>query len=141
MEEDNLIADIPQKALIVDRGQVLIVKNSEGKWQLPGGRLHKDEDPERGLKREITEELGVDIEIFSVFDVAVFTTASSGQDHFLVVYLCRLLQDREDIAPDSHEVAEMCWVSTLAEITDLPEGTTMWRTYEDILRKYFEGEC
>ncbi|OGZ49213.1 MAG: hypothetical protein A3C84_01825 [Candidatus Ryanbacteria bacterium RIFCSPHIGHO2_02_FULL_48_12] len=140
MEESNLIADIAQKALIVDRGQVLIVKDSDRKWQLPGGRLHKDEDPERGLKREIAEELGVDIEVFGVFDVGVFTTASSGQDHFLVVYLCRLLGDQEDIVPDPKEVAEMRWVATSAEIMDLQEGAMMWKTYKDILRKYFEGQ-
>jgi hypothetical protein len=38
MEGGDLIADIAQKALIVDRGQVLIVKDSDRKWQIPGGQ-------------------------------------------------------------------------------------------------------
>lgn len=34
-----------------------------GKWELPGGKIEKDEDPEVCLTREIQEELSVQIKI------------------------------------------------------------------------------
>lgn len=53
-------------ALITNnKGQVLLVKRGIkpkfGYWDLPGGFLEEGEDPIQGLKREIKEELGVEI--------------------------------------------------------------------------------
>jgi 8-oxo-dGTP diphosphatase len=35
-------------------------------WAPPGGHLEKDEDPEKGLQREVREETGLEIEILAV---------------------------------------------------------------------------
>jgi len=53
-------------ALITNnKGQVLLVKRGIkpkfGYWDLPGGFLEEGEDPIQGLKREMKEELGVEI--------------------------------------------------------------------------------
>ncbi len=48
------------KALIKnDEGQILLVKENSDKWDLPGGGLDHDEEPEDGIKRELLEEIGV----------------------------------------------------------------------------------
>jgi len=41
--------------------EVLLVQGwlSDGKWSLPGGGLHRHEDPTRGALREVTEETGI----------------------------------------------------------------------------------
>lgn len=37
--------------------------NQPLKWEFPGGKVEGDESPEASLKREIREELGVEIEL------------------------------------------------------------------------------
>ena len=48
------------------RGHFLIAQRQKGKhlehyWEFPGGKLETDEAPWQGLKREIAEEIGVDL--------------------------------------------------------------------------------
>ncbi len=66
---------ISQKALIVEGGRVLLLKEaSTGKWELPGGLLELEEDLVAGLKREVYEEIGFEIAIgnpISISDLRV----------------------------------------------------------------------
>lgn len=53
-------------ALLDERSQVLIAQRPAGKhmaggWEFPGGKLHADELPLDGLRRELREELGVEM--------------------------------------------------------------------------------
>ena len=132
-ESKHLIADIPQKAIIEKDGKVLIVRDPHKEsWELPGGRLHKNEEPAEGLKREIREELSIEIEPQSIFDAFVFTSAS-GTSHFAVVYIAKINGNFE-IKLDNNELAGFKWVgeSDLTEIKILGE-------YGKILNKYFEN--
>lgn len=48
------------KAFIKDSvGNVLVVKENQDTWSLPGGGLDHGEKPEDGIKRELSEELGI----------------------------------------------------------------------------------
>jgi 8-oxo-dGTP diphosphatase len=53
-------------ALCVDDGRVLLARRShapfEGYWDIPGGFLDEGEDPLDGLRRELKEETGLDVE-------------------------------------------------------------------------------
>ncbi len=49
-------------AFILRDGKFLIAKRREG-WEFPGGKVKKGEDEIKALKREIREELGVEIEV------------------------------------------------------------------------------
>ncbi|PID77777.1 MAG: hypothetical protein CSB21_03525 [Deltaproteobacteria bacterium] len=52
-----------------NNGNILIAKRKKSPfknfWEFPGGKIEKNESPELCLKREIKEELSVDIEIIS----------------------------------------------------------------------------
>lgn len=48
------------------RGRILLARRTEGRdlagaWEFPGGKLESGESPEQALKRELHEELGIDI--------------------------------------------------------------------------------
>jgi 8-oxo-dGTP pyrophosphatase MutT (NUDIX family) len=61
----NAFYRVSVKAFITnEHGRVLVVKENQDSWSLPGGGLDYGEDPLGGLRREIEEELGlVDIHI------------------------------------------------------------------------------
>ncbi len=49
------------KALVLNelRDKFLIVREENGRWELPGGGLDWEESPHEGLAREIQEEMGL----------------------------------------------------------------------------------
>ncbi len=51
------------KAVLVDGGEVLLVRHTYGSrlWDLPGGGVRRGEPPITAIRREITEELGVEL--------------------------------------------------------------------------------
>jgi len=57
----NTFYRVAAKAFITDeKGRVLIVKESNDTWGLPGGGINHGELPQECIKREINEELGID---------------------------------------------------------------------------------
>ena len=58
-------------AIIVNSGKVLSCKrgygNHKGEWEFPGGKIENGETFEEALKREIKEELDIEIEVERFF--------------------------------------------------------------------------
>ena len=44
-----------------DEGNILIIRHSNGNWNIPGGKPENNETPEQTLKRELDEEADVTI--------------------------------------------------------------------------------
>lgn len=87
---DNGLFMITVKAVIVnEEGKVLIMKRSpgkdykiaEGKYDLPGGSLTKNESIENSLRREIKEETDLDVEIGPVVHAIDFNQELDDVDY------------------------------------------------------------
>ena len=85
-------------AIILDgRNRILLARRKADakaealKWEFPGGKVEAFEHPEECLKREIKEELDLEISVEGIFDVAshVFQMPSGRSHIVLLVYLCR----------------------------------------------------
>jgi len=66
-EGDSLDSDQVSKVVLFDENdKVLLLKSAlgdfKGEWDLPGGHIHHDESHVEGLKREVSEETGLDIQ-------------------------------------------------------------------------------
>lgn len=89
---------IAVKAFIVRDGKLLVLQRNPGdthyagKWDLPGGRLARAEEPISGLKRETREETGLDIEPLIPLKTEHFTR-EDGEIITMIVFLCRPLND------------------------------------------------
>ena len=64
-------------AIIIKDNKVLIAQrasdeNLAGKWEFPGGKTEQGETPPECLKREIREELEVDIEVLDFFGESIY---------------------------------------------------------------------
>ncbi len=56
----NTFYRVSVKALIKNQqGHVLVLKENQDTWSLPGGGLDHGEDPKLGILRELREELGI----------------------------------------------------------------------------------
>jgi len=100
-------------------------------WELPGGRLHIDEDPRIGLQREIREELGVSIEVGEVISVEEFTMKRTGEQHVALIFIAKLLED-DSFVVDADEVAEVVWVTK-----ENWRNYHLFGNYERALEHYF----
>jgi len=54
-------------AIIAKNGKILIAKRKMGKWEFPGGRIEAGENLEECLKRELKEELDVEVKKIKPF--------------------------------------------------------------------------
>jgi 8-oxo-dGTP pyrophosphatase MutT (NUDIX family) len=51
--------------IVISNSKVLLERQENSNWKLPGGHIEENETPIEALKREAKEELGIEVEIFS----------------------------------------------------------------------------
>lgn len=105
-------------AILRRNKDVLITRRPDGKpygamWEFPGGKLDNNESPEECLRREIREELGIRIEVASIFEVAHHRYAWGPV--LILAYRCRFLEGEIR----NIEVAEHRWVNP-SKLGDFP---------------------
>jgi len=84
-------------ALIEDKGKYLVCQRLEGdrfgsKWEFPGGKVEKGESQQEALRREMKEELG--IEVFTGKLVSTFEDEIPSMKIIIYLYNCSVVKGR-----------------------------------------------
>ena len=97
-----------------DRGQILLLDHvfrPEGGWGIPGGFVMKGENPEDALRRELREEVAIEIK-----DVKLVFTRTLGPLKQVEIYFrARVIGDPK---PSSFEIKRAQWFA----LDQLPPG-------------------
>jgi len=102
--------------LIFENGKLLIVERAgdpfKGYWSLPGGILESGEKLDAGVRREVQEETGLEVEplsVFEIFERIVPDAEGKAEYHYVVIdYWCRPTGGQLAAASD---VSRVAWVS------------------------------
>ena len=113
-----VVLDTERRVLLVRRGQPPLL----GEWSLPGGALELGERLEDGIRREVREETGLDVEPEEI--VAVFDHISHADDdparvrfHYVLVdYRCSLLGGTLASATDATAMKKSSLVATTTRL-------------------------
>jgi ribonuclease HI len=92
------------RAIINDGGKVLVLKRANGrqtildKYELPGGKLAYNEQPEDALRRYLHDDAGLHIKSAQLFDAVTYIDHDDrGIQYAVVVYLVTLATDNRPL--------------------------------------------
>src|SRR3979409_1915935 len=99
-----MILDDHDRILLLDH-----VFRPDGGWGIPGGFLTKGEQPEAALRRELKEEIGIEVD-----DVEMLFARTLGKPRQIEIYFCARAVGKA--VPCSFEIRSAGWFA----IDDLP---------------------
>ena len=79
--------------VMIEQGKVLVTQRKEDSpqgllWEFPGGKVKEEEEPREALRRELKEELDIDVEVGMILE-AVYHPYPN-YPILLLVYHCRI---------------------------------------------------
>jgi 8-oxo-dGTP diphosphatase len=85
-----ILRETPEGTRVLVARRKLDTSLEAGKWEFPGGKLEPLEHPRDCLRREIREELGLDIQVGELFDLTshIYETPRGPVHILLMCYLC-----------------------------------------------------
>jgi 8-oxo-dGTP diphosphatase len=130
---------------IVDREEkVFLPKRADtkkflpGVYELPGGHIDFGEDVVVGLKREINEEFGMDIEVGDPFFAFTYSNEIKGSHSIEVIYFAKFVTDTNKISLNAEDHSTFGWFG----VNELSKTYTSTKGADDIeqiaIRKAFK---
>jgi mutator protein MutT len=129
------VPEIAVGAIIFNKkNEILLIKSPKykNKWMVPGGHVEFGEPMTQALKREIKEEVGIEIENIEYFNVeeSIFNKEVSKNRHFIFIdFICKA--KTFNIKLDKSEATEYVWKKTeqALKITDIGNVTKNFITF------------
>jgi len=118
--------------IVNNRGEVLLTKrsqktrNEQGKWETPGGAVKFGEKREEAVKREMMEELGVEIEIVRVIHTSDEILTDQKQHWVPTCYLVKIKTNQEPKIMEPEKCDEIRWFP----LNKLPENLSYVTTLD-----------
>lgn len=124
------IKHIGAYGLVIKDNKILLIKKKggpyDGKLDLPGGTIEFDESIEDALKRELLEEVGIEILDYNLFDVVstnikwIYKDELVETKHIAILYL---INDYKNDIKENIEITEINDDSMGAEYFDISKLT------------------
>ena len=116
------------KGVIAEESGGIFLKNERDEWELPGGKLEVGESPEECLRREILEELNLQVEVRSILDSWVYEVQRNNRV-LILTYGCVAPNLAEIAHSDEHSEARIFSMEEL-DVLHAPQG------YKDSVRAW-----
>jgi len=117
-----------------ETGKYLLLHRSEqkdyaaGAWECVTGRVDQEEGFEDALRREVREELGVEVRVEYILGTTHFYRGAPDPENELVgvIYLCSLADPNSIRISSEH--SEYCWLSAsqALDLLSAPDPSTQW---------------
>ncbi|NJJ37837.1 (deoxy)nucleoside triphosphate pyrophosphohydrolase [Paenibacillus sp. 7028] len=123
-------------AIIMDAEKVLITKrrdegSTSGLWEFPGGKTEGHESLEQCLRREIKEELNINIRVRKYFRESVFQSEKA--TYRIMAFFAKLISG--DIQLNVHDEAKWVDIADLNQYSFLPADVTFVQSLQKRLSK------
>ncbi len=110
-----MVYKISVKAFILNpKKELLLIKRKESEihaaneWEIPGGRLEEKESIEEGLKREVKEEAGIDVNVLFPLKIKHYIREDK-QKIATITFLCTTKKNQEIKLSSEH--SEHKWLN------------------------------
>ncbi|PLX22127.1 MAG: NUDIX hydrolase [Marinilabiliales bacterium] len=121
--------------LVKDKDQNILMIFRRGKWDLPKGKIEKNELPEVAAIREVEEECGIeDLEIQRSLEITYHTYQLKGKDILKKTYWYQMIHNgiQEPVPQVEEDITEVKWVKP-KEVYTLIQYT--YPSIIDVLKK------
>ena len=90
---DEMKTVIVVAALVIEQRKILVTQRKKDAlygllWEFPGGKVKEGEEPREALRRELKEELDVEVEVGMIFDAVFYSYPA--YPILLLIYRCRV---------------------------------------------------
>ncbi len=109
-----VVQDAEGRVFLAQRGPE--ARNERGLWEFPGGEVGYSESLEAAIRREITEEYGMTIEVTAQLGAFDHILAAEGQHWVSVTYLARATGG-EPVIREPGKCSQIGWF----DLNELPE--------------------